>query len=103
MILTVPAAYWMKLMLPVRVSANGLSAPSAFGKIITTRWADITRVRSLPFPGLPHLVVATTSSWWKLWVPLILTRLDEFTELVGLYGGTDHLLFQALWPRTEQR
>ena len=96
-----PTAWLLWYALPCKVSADGLACPNAFGKMVSVKWGDITAVRSFWFPGLPYLVVRTSGSRWRLWVPLFLGRLDEFTEQVGRFAGPDHVLYQALWPRVE--
>lgn len=94
-ILMAPAALWMKLALPVRVSADGFSCPNGFGKMVTVSWDGILEVRSFNLPGLPYLLVKTDLSRLKLWLP-------QFVEKVEEFAGPDHVLYQALWPRVEK-
>ncbi len=97
-------AFWLYVRRSVvRVSADGFTCSNGFGRLRTVKWGDITAVRSLHIPGFPYLLVTTTQTRLKLWLPLFLGRLDEFTEQVGRFAGPDHILYQALWPRVEQK
>jgi hypothetical protein len=102
-VLMAPAAVWMQFALPVRVSANHFACPNGFGKMVTVPWASIQEVRPFTIPGLPYLVVKTDRTRVKLWLPLFLRQLPELVEKVGQFAGHDHVLYRALWVRTEQR
>jgi hypothetical protein len=100
-LLLVPAFWVYVRLLVVRVSADGLTCSNGFGKLVTVRWATIMRVKAMPIPGFPYLLVTTTETRLKLWLPLFLRDLPEFTEQVGRFAGTEHILYQSLWPRVE--
>jgi hypothetical protein len=102
-LLLAPAFALYVRALPVRVSPDGFSCPNGLGKMVTVPWEAITKVKPLHLPGFPYLMVSTTRTRLKLWLPLMLRDLPEFTELVGRFAGHDHVLYQALWPRVEQK
>jgi hypothetical protein len=101
-LLMAPAALWMKLALPVRVSPDSFSCPNGFGKMVTVPWGAIRDVKSFNLPGMPYLLVRTDRTRLKLWLPLFLREMPEFVEKVEQFAGQDHVLYQALWPQAEQ-
>jgi hypothetical protein len=97
-------AFWVYVRaLPVRVSAEAFTCSNGFGKTVAVPWDSITGVKHLPLPGFPYLLVTTTRTKLKLWLPLLLRDLRGFTEKVEEHAGPDHPLFHALWPRVEQK
>lgn len=90
-------------LLPVKVSAESFACPAFFGNMVTVPWSEITGVRSFPIPGFGYLVVSCVGKRSKLWLPLCLWRFPEFVEDVGRFAGPSHILYQALWPRVEQK
>lgn len=101
-VIMVPAAFWLKFALPVRVSAGGFTCPNGFGLLVTVPWESIREVRPFTVPGLPYLVVKTDRTRFRLWLPLFLREMSEFVERVEQFAGHDHPLYQALWPRVER-
>ena len=102
-LLLVPAFLVYVRMLVVRASADGFTCSNGFGIMRTVPWGAITRARAFHIPGFPYLLVTTTESRLKLWLPLFLRDLPALAEKVEQFAGADHLLYQALWPRVEQR
>ena len=82
-----PAVWVYVRLLVVRVSADGLTCSNGFGKLLTVPWDAITRVKALHIPGFPYLLVTTSRSRLKLWLPLFLRDLPEFVETVGRSAG----------------
>ena len=102
-LLLIPAFLIYVRKLVVRVSADGFTCPNGVGRMRTVGWGDITGVRRLTLPGFPYLLVTTTRTRLKLWLPLFLGRLPEFAEKVEQFAGPDHLLYQAVWPTAERQ
>lgn len=98
-----PAFFAYVRTLPVRVSADGFTCGNGFGKLVTVPWESITKVKAFYLPGFPYLLVWTTKTRLKLWLPLFLREMPEFVERVEEFAGHDHPLYQALWPRVEQK
>jgi hypothetical protein len=97
-------AFWVYVrILVVRVSADGFTCSNGFGKLRTVPWGSVTWVKALHLPGFPYLLVTTDRSRLKLWLPLFLRDMPEFAEKVEQFAGADHVLYQALWPRVEQK
>jgi hypothetical protein len=97
-------AFWVYVRrLVVKVSPEGLTCSNGFGKLVTVPWEGISRVRPLILPGFPYLLVKTDRTRLWLWLPLFLKRMPEFVEQVERHAGADHMLYQALWPRVEQK
>jgi hypothetical protein len=98
-----PAFFAYVRSLPVKVSADGFTCGNGFGKLVTVPWESITRVKPLILPGFPYLMVWTTKTKLRLWLPLFLRDLPEFTEKVEANAGGGHVLYQNLWPRVEEK
>jgi hypothetical protein len=90
-------------LLPVKVSATSLACPGTFGNMVTVSWDEITGVRPFPIPGFGYLMVTCSGKRPMMWLPLCLRRFPQFVEDVGRFAGPDHALYQALWPRVEQK
>ena len=86
----------------VTVTPHTLTCSNGFGKLVTVPWGSITAVRRLILPGFPYLLVKSTHSRFKLWLPLFLGRFAEFTDRVEEYAGADHPLCPHLWKRAER-
>lgn len=102
-VLMFPAFLLLVYYLPVKVSADMFACPNAFGTLVAVPWDSITAVRAFTIPGFPYLLLSVSGRTLKLWLPLCLGRFPEFVEKVGENAGQDHLLYQALWPRVEQK
>lgn len=98
-----PAFLAYVFTIPVKVSPAGFTCGNGFGKLVTVPWDSITKVRPLYLPGFPYLMVWTTRTRLKLWLPLFLRDMPEFVERVEGFAGHEHVLYQALWPRVEQK
>lgn len=85
----------------VKVSAVGITCSNGFGKMVTVRWEEVVGIRKLYIPGLPYLLVSTTPTRLKLWLPLFLGNMQEFADKVEEYAGSEHVLYQAVWPHTQ--
>ncbi|MCU0705287.1 MAG: hypothetical protein MUF18_15050 [Fimbriiglobus sp.] len=102
--LVLAPAFWVYVRrLVVKVTPESLTCSNGLGKLVTVPWKSVVGVRPIYLPGFPYLLLRNTRTRLQLWLPLFLGRLPEFTELVGHFAGTDHLLYQALWPRVEQK
>lgn len=102
-VLMLPAALTMVVVLPVRVSPDGLTCPNGFGTLVTVPWDSIRWVKRFSFPAMPYLLVKTDRTWLKLWLPMFLRRLPEFAEKLEEYAGPDHILYRAVWPVAERQ
>jgi hypothetical protein len=80
----------------VTVTPDTFTCSNGFGGIPTVPWDSITGVKRLNVPGFPYLLVTSTKTRLKLWLPLFLGRFEEFTEKVEEYAGVDHPLYRAL-------
>lgn len=98
-----PAFFAYVLTIPVKVSPTGFTCGNGLGKLVTVPWSAITKVRPLYLPGFPYLMVSTSQTQLKLWLPMFLRDMHEFVEKVEQYAGPNHILYQALWPRVEQK
>ncbi|MEO2090268.1 MAG: hypothetical protein ABGY75_12310 [Gemmataceae bacterium] len=95
--LLVPAFLVYVYLLKVTVSPDGLTCSNGFGKMVTAPWDSVTGVKRLIVPGFPYLLVSTSTTRLKLWLPLFLGRMDEFVTRVEGYAGSEHILYQHLW------
>jgi len=103
-ILTLMPAFWVYVRRHVvRVGPDTFTCSNGFGKLVTVPWSAITKVRPLYLPGLPYLMISTSRTRLKLWLPMFLRDMHEFVEKVERYAGGDHILYQELWPRVEQK
>lgn len=94
--LLVPTFLIYVFVLKVRVTPDGLTCSNGMGGIKTVPWESITGVKRLILPGFPYLVVSSTKIRLKLWLPLFLGRMEEFSDKVEEYAGGDHPLYRAL-------
>ncbi len=101
--LLVPAFLIYVAVLKVTVSPDGLTCSNGFGKLTTATWGSITGVKRLIVPGFPYLLVSTSATRLKLWLPLFLGRMDEFVAKIEEYAGSDHVMYQHLWRYADDR
>lgn len=101
--LLVPAFLVYVYLLKVTVTSDGLTCSNGFGKMVTAPWGSVTGVKRLIVPGFPYLLVSTSTTRLKLWLPLFLGRMDEFVGKIEEYAGSDHVLYQHLWRHADDR
>lgn len=99
--LLVPAFLVYVYLFKVTVSPDGLTCSNGFGKMVTAPWGSVTGVKRLIVPGFPYLLVSTSATRLKLWLPLFLGRMDDFVARVDEYAGPDHVLYQHIWQCAE--
>jgi hypothetical protein len=84
----------------VYISPKGIKAYDFLGRYYFVEWSSITAVRRFNLLGLKYLLVSSTQSPKRLWVPLFLAELHRFGQLVSKYAGTEHIFTQNFFGKS---
>jgi hypothetical protein len=77
-----------------------LRCTDAFGRYATVTWGSIHTVRPINLILLKYLRLDSGETDRVIWLPLFLTDLDGFADLVREYAGPDHPLAAELDRQT---
>jgi|GEM_PF-6507857 hypothetical protein len=83
------------LVLPTRVNADGIRGQNFWGASVYLPWYDMRLVGKRRILGFPYLVL-TGAGRGTIWLSLLLDDLPGLRDLAGEYGGSDHVLAEAL-------
>jgi ABC-type dipeptide/oligopeptide/nickel transport system permease component len=80
------------LIWDVKISPRSIRCSTFWGFFRTVNWSSIHNVEHRKLAGIPYLVLSTTESRFKIWLPLLLKNFDKFGRRVVQYAGADHPL-----------
>jgi len=89
-------ALWLCQSYPIRVTPEGLTAMTFWGKRASLPWEEIEGARPRSFLFLPHLVVSSKTRGITLWVPLFVGDQPDFVTALQEHVPEDSPVRQAL-------
>jgi len=76
----------------VYVHPDGIRGYNAWGLYHDLAWPDIEKIRPFTLPGLRYIRVYCKNNSSVMWLPLFLTNMSRFKELVSQYAKPDNAL-----------
>jgi hypothetical protein len=89
-------ALWLCQSYPVRVTQEGLTAMTFWGKRASLTWEELEGAKRRSFLFLPHLVVSSKTRGTTLWFPLFLRDQLGFVAALQEYVPKNSPVRQAL-------
>jgi hypothetical protein len=84
------------LCFPVYVSPEGIRCYNFFGLYRTLPWHAVTRIGHDSVFGMGYLVVASSARRSEIYIPLYLSDMAAFTDVVREHARLGHPLVEAL-------
>ena len=76
----------------VYVNPNGIRGYNALGLYHNLQWSEIDVVYLFKMPGLRHVLLCSKATSRVMWVPLFLSDINRFKELVNQHTQPDNPL-----------